>query len=79
MLFGIFIMRNHLQFILVLPFIVWIFAEFAVAAINGEKIIYSPETIMRSPKILMILGFAFATACTLYFFNVPIIEIFLNL
>ena len=79
MLFGVFIMRNYLQFILVLPFIVWIFAEFAVAAINGEKIIYSPETTMRSPKILMILGIAFATACTLYLLNVPIMEVFLGL
>jgi 4-hydroxybenzoate polyprenyltransferase len=79
MLFGVFIMRNHLQFILVLPFIVWIFAEFAVAAINGEKIIYSPETTMQSPKILMILGIAFATACTLYLLNVPIMEVFLGL
>ena len=79
MLFGIFIMRSYLQFILVLPFIIWIFVEFTVAAVNGKQIIHSPETTMRSPRILMILGIALVTTCIFYILNISTIEIVLKL
>ena len=74
MLMGIYIIRNRIEFIIVLPFVVWIFSEFTVAAIDGGKIIHSPETMVKSKKIFTALVTLSLLACILYFVDIPILS-----
>jgi decaprenyl-phosphate phosphoribosyltransferase len=78
MLLGVYITRNRLEFLIILPFVIWIFTEFTIAALGGGKIIHSPETTIKSPKILVILVTLIIASFFLYIFDIPTLSNFLG-
>ena len=76
MLLGVYITRNRLEFLIILPFVIWIFTEFTIAAVDGGKIIHSPETTIRSPKILVILTLLVVASIFLYLVDIPTLSNF---
>jgi 4-hydroxybenzoate polyprenyltransferase len=76
MLLGVYITRNRLEFLIILPFVIWIFTEFTITALDGGKIIHSPETTIRSPKILVILITLVIASLFLYLFDIPALSNF---
>ena len=78
MLLGVYITRNRLEFLIILPFVIWIFTEFTITAVDGGKIIHSPETTIRSPKILVILITLVISSLFLYLFDIPALSNFLR-
>ena len=75
---GIFLIKYRVEYIMLFPMLIWIFAEYLKISLNLEPVAYAPELLMRKKRLILqvvTLGFLFLL---LTFIDLPFLSEYFN-
>ncbi len=68
---GILIVRRHLEYILALPVIIWVFAEYLRLSLELDPASFAPEKLLRKKKLQFLMLVTTCTVAILTFIEIP--------
>lgn len=76
---GILLARYRLEYILLFPFVVWIFATYLNKSLNLDPVSYAPEKLMKDKKLIFLSLALGALFVLLTFMDIKALYVFLDM